>query len=86
MPLAEVVTLYDTNPNDVPGMLRDLADQIESGLHGEDVSLVAIVSSAFGIDLKAFGKLNMLEVHGLIGLGRAKAELMDLNELEEEDE
>jgi hypothetical protein len=84
--LAEVVTLYDTNPNDVPGMLRDLAEQIESGLHGVDVSVVAILSGSFGIDFKAFGRLNMLEVHGLLSLGRAKTEVMDLTQLEGEEE
>lgn len=42
MPLAEVVTLYDTDVRDTAGVLRNLADAIEDGEYG-DVSTVGVV-------------------------------------------
>lgn len=41
MHLAEVVTLYDTNANDIPAMLRKCADQIEAGEYGEPECMAA---------------------------------------------
>jgi hypothetical protein len=49
---AEIVTLYKSNIRDVPGTLREVADEIERGDYG-DVSTLGV--AVMGDRLEVFG-------------------------------
>lgn len=70
MALAEVSTLYESNANDIPAMLRKLAAEIEVGERGEIVEAVCIIQGpqvdVFGWGPGACGKTSL----GLLSAGQ----------------
>ena len=55
------------NLNDVPGMLRVLAEQIESGDYGTAVGLTYAFNTSEGdVFCNSFGPINQLEAVGML--------------------
>ena len=53
---AEVSMLFKSNANDVPGMLRKLADAFEAGQHPDGVCYCIVPKAGLHPDIYAFGK------------------------------
>ena len=76
MELAEVITLYDSNANDVVAMLRKRADIIEAETQADDqtVAMIAVQVTESG-DLEIFGWGQTDDFHCLGVLAMASARL-----------
>jgi hypothetical protein len=81
--LAEVVTLYEHNPNDVIAMLRLCADNIESGAVMKVRSAVLALEFEDG-DVEPFGwgETGLLRSLGLLQLASAKLTSIRLKKFE----
>ena len=72
--LAEVKTLFKANSTDIPAMLRRLADEIQSGNHGEIDRVACVVENEDGSPA-VFGwgvredHSDVLKIMGLLQLG-----------------
>jgi hypothetical protein len=66
---AEIVALRGTSAADIPGSLRQLADEFERGEH-ENVQFVAIVAvtAGAGFATYAFGECSPLEAAGAFAM------------------
>lgn len=62
----KVVSIYKTTLLDIPGKLRELADAIERGVHG-DVLQCAVVSCGQSTQVFAFGDTNASDAHLMFG-------------------
>ncbi len=73
-----VVTFPGVNLNNVPGMLRTLADQIESGDYGNAIGLIYAFNTAEGdAYCNSFGPINQLEATGLATMAASMLALGD---------
>lgn len=64
-----VIKFPGINPNDIPAMLRSLAEHIESGNYGTAVGLVYAFNTEEGdVYCNAFGPLGQLEAIGLYAM------------------
>jgi hypothetical protein len=62
-----VVSFPGINYNDVPQMLRELADQLEGGAYGEIKGLVyAFLNDGADVYTNTFGKVSPLEACGML--------------------
>ncbi len=66
--LAEVVTLYETNPSDIVSMLREIADDIEE--HNDTQAIVCIRSTDEGIIPYLWGRANTADALLLMELAK----------------
>lgn len=81
--LAEVVTLHENNCADVVAMLRLFADEVEAGEHGENVHAVTVISTADGLSVRGWGKLDGLTAIATLNLGLAQLVNGTLAQMEE---
>ena len=75
MKIAEVVTLYDTNANDIVAMLRKSAESIESETedHDRTVAMIAVkVLESGDIDLFGWGQTNDFHCLGVLAMASAR--------------
>ena len=75
MKIAEVVTLYDTNANDIVAMLRRSAESIESETedHDRTVAMIAVkVLESGDIDLFGWGQTNDFHCLGVLAMASAR--------------
>jgi len=70
--LAEVVPLYESNCADVATMLRQFADQVEAGEHGDNVHAVSVISTEHGLHVMGWGKIDGLTAIANLNLGLAQ--------------
>lgn len=64
-----VVKFPGINLNDIPGMLRTLADQIDSGDYGNAVGLVyAFNTNEADVYCNSFGAISQLEAVGMASM------------------
>lgn len=59
------------NLNDIPALLRRLADDIENGSHDTPLSLAAVMETDTGINLFGFGAADSMKSIGLFSIGQA---------------
>lgn len=76
MAIAEVITLYDSNANDVVAMLRKRADIIEAQTDEDDrsVAVIAVEVTESG-DIQVFGWGQTDDFHALGVMAKASARL-----------
>jgi hypothetical protein len=77
--LAEVTTLFETNARDIPSMLRQAADGIETEAQegfSPPVAIVAVQISASG-HTKIYGWGDTNDMHSIALLERGKHALLD---------
>lgn len=74
--VAEVITLYDSNANHIPAMLRKRAEMIEAETEADDrtVAMIAIAVTESG-DLEVYGWGDTDDFHCLGVLAMASARL-----------
>ena len=75
MAIAEVVTLYETNANYIPDMLRRRAEAIEAETDQDDctVAMIAIAVSESGdIEVYGFGDTNDFHCLGVLSMASAR--------------
>jgi hypothetical protein len=73
--VAEVITLYETNANHIPDMLRRRADAIEAETDEDDrtVAMIAIAVSESGdIEVYGFGDTNDFHCLGVLPMASAR--------------
>lgn len=73
--LAEVVTLYDTNAGDIPGMLRQSADNIEAETDENDRTKVMVgvqVTHGGAVAIYGWGKIDRFTAIGALQAAVAK--------------
>lgn len=71
--LAEVHTLYATNASDIVAMLREAADNIESGACGDIASMTAVAESPEGvISIFGWGQTDTARSIAVLHMGLAK--------------
>ena len=73
--LAEVVTLYDSNANDIVAMLRKSAESIEAETdeHDRTVAMIAVkVLESGDIDLFGWGQTNDFHCLGVLAMASAR--------------
>lgn len=58
------------NLNDIPALLRRLADDIENGSHDTPLSLAAVMETDTGINLFGFGTADNMRSIGLFSVGQ----------------
>jgi len=63
-----VLTLYKRNCRDVPGMLRQLAESIETGEHGEVFGVTCIVENEDGLQPFMWGDTDIVRAAGHLAL------------------
>ena len=75
MNIAEVVTLYDTNANHIPDMLRKRAEAIEAETQADDrtVAMIAVEVTASGdIEIYGWGDTNDFHCLGVLAMASAR--------------
>lgn len=74
--VAEVITLYDSNANHIPAMLRKRAEMIEAETEADDrtVAMIAVTVTESG-DLEVYGWGDTDDFHCLGVLAMASARL-----------
>lgn len=75
MKLAEVVTLYDSNANDIVSMLRKSAEVIEAETeeHDRTVAMIAVkVLESGDIDIFGWGETNDFHCLGVLAMASAR--------------
>ena len=75
MELAEVITLYETNANHIPDMLRKRAEAIEVETDEDDrtVAMIAVAVSESGdIEVYGFGDTNDFHCLGVLSMASAR--------------
>lgn len=75
MAIAEVVTLYDSNANDIVAMLRKRADAIEAETEADDrtTAMIAIeVTESGDLEIYGFGKTNDFHCLGVLAMASAR--------------
>ena len=73
--LAEVVTLYDTNANHIPDMLRKRADAIEAETDADDRTIATIfieVTESGDLEIYGFGKTDDFHCLGVLAMASAR--------------
>lgn len=66
------------NLNDVPGMLRVLAEQLESGSYGKAIGLAYAFSTDEGeVFCNSFGPINQLEAVGMLTMAANMLAMVD---------
>lgn len=73
-----VVKFPGLNLNDVPGMLRVLADQLESGDYGKPLGLTYAFNTEDGeVFCNSFGPINQLEAVGMLTMAANMLAMVD---------
>lgn len=73
-----VVKFPGINLNDVPGMLRALADQMESSDYGKPVGFCYAFNTQDGdVFCNAFGPVSQLEAIGMFAMAGSMFQMMD---------
>ena len=73
--LAEVVTLYDSNANDIVAMLRKRADAIEAETDSDDrtTAMIAVeVTESGDLEIYGFGKTDDFHCLGVLAMASAR--------------
>ena len=73
--IAEVVTLYDSNANDIVAMLRKRADIIEAETEADDrtTALIAIeVTESGDLEIYGFGRTDDFHCLGVLAMASAR--------------
>lgn len=72
MPLAEVVTLYDTNCRNIPEMLRGLADEIEADDSPTQSMLGIQLTESGSISIYGWGDCDNLRAIAMLQLAMTR--------------
>lgn len=75
MSIAEVVTLYDSNANHIPAMLRKRADLIEAQTESDDrtVAMIAVeVTETGDIEIYGWGQTDDFHCLGVLAMASAR--------------
>lgn len=73
-----VVKFPGLNLNDVPGMLRVLAEQLESGDYGKPLGLTYAFNTEDGeVFCNSFGPINQLEAVGMLTMAANMLAMVD---------
>lgn len=75
MELAEVVTLYDSNANHIPAMLRKRAELIEAQTESDDrtVAMIAVeVTETGDIEIYGWGATDDFHCLGVLAMASAR--------------
>ena len=73
-----VVKFPGLNLNDVPGMLRVLAEQLESGDYGKPLGLTYAFNTDEGeVFCNSFGPINQLEAVGMLTMAANMLAMVD---------
>lgn len=73
-----VVKFPGLNLNDVPGMLRVLAEQLESGDYGKPLGLTYAFNTDDGeVFCNSFGPINQLEAVGMLTMAANMLAMVD---------
>lgn len=83
MSLAPVEIIHSSNSRDVPATLRLIADQIESGEHGEVKSATLVVEGTM-IDVCHLGAGTSTHAHLMLCLAQRKLEGIIMRQIGEE--
>lgn len=73
--IAEVITLYDTNANHIPDMLRKRAEAIEAETDADDrtVAMIAVeVTESGDLEVYGWGQTNDFHCLGVLAMASAR--------------